>query len=202
MSKRLKLTIVLSMIMGSILALAAGCYGVARWADSQMFSAMCATSDEIPVVRTVEDVRQVSSLKVIPANATDIDYAFVWCLDREENLHFRADRQSVDEFAVHVVGYVPDRLEGRGPALYGIEDWWPETAPLDARSGYFNQTPYGLRLIMIVDHEGYSEVWASVRCDAGTLPPALPPGEDISYFMEGAEFPPPLPPPPPGGCSP
>lgn len=111
------------------------------------------------------DYRKVNAASAVlkaPSTAASINYFQRHFQDTTEFIHFRDSRASVDSFAKAFLGAVPIEAQRKTPRSRDPEiAWWPTGPVTGARYGYRNDGKSGIREVLIRDHEGYSEVWAS-----------------------------------------
>lgn len=105
-------------------------------------------------------VNSVSDHLKAPATANSVNYFWSAWQGSEEYINFRDSRAAVDAYAAQFIGPISEQGDvfmGHGPD----RPWWPTGHVARARAAETSITPKGYLKIVIVDHETYSEVWAS-----------------------------------------
>lgn len=115
---------------------------------------------------TVTKLNAEANFPTLPASARTLKYKLYGGFQgRTEFLYFEDSQAVADQFAMKLVGAVPDtkpyEFDSNPPE--GDVSWWPTGVVAGARGrGVSEESIYaeGRREVLIVDHEGYSQVWA------------------------------------------
>lgn len=114
-------------------------------------------------VMTADQINAYSSIDRFPNTARNVRYSEAYFQDRTEYIYFEDEKETVDEFALWLVGYAPVSSYREFP-LVGPRSpkWWTNIIPGSARIGEVRSN-VEIRSIMIVDHENYSQTWIYVQ---------------------------------------
>jgi len=110
---------------------------------------------------TAGAVNAASDHLKVPSTATAVNYYWRSWQGSAEYAYFKDSTPAAHAFAQTFIGVVPPPRDFEMCCGGRVPPWWPEGPISNGRHQETSWTSNGYLEILIVDHESYSEVWAS-----------------------------------------